>query len=117
MREASVRGTVTGTDSYAFLISTIKRQRGDDCGIKALMQTKLLTPKICKVLSKKVPVEIPVHLLRKANTIGVKDIYVFNNDLSEIGVYGNVVVVLGNSEFVDLQICPETVDAILEVLK
>lgn len=68
-------------------------------------------------LSTRFPAEIPAHLLFKANAIGVKNIYLHNNDLSDIGVYGNVVVVLRNCEFVDLQIYPETVEAVLDALK
>lgn len=79
------------------------------------MQTKLLTQEISKILYTKSPVEIPLDLKCKANAIGIKDIFIIEKDLSELGVYGNIIVVLHNHEFVDLRVYPN-VKAILDLL-
>lgn len=80
------------------------------------MPTKYITDNIITVLRDLSATEIPLYLHPKALSLNIREIYFFEKDLSFAGIYGNCVVTLNNGMFVDLQILPNNIEAVFQIL-
>lgn len=79
---------------------------------------KRLTPEIKNFLATLMPLEIPSNLAAKARSLRIDEIYYLRNlNLSEYGLYGNHIVIVDDSQYMDFDISPiNSVRAIIELL-
>lgn len=80
------------------------------------MPTKSVTNKVVTVLKDLSATEIPLYLRPKVLSLNIRKIYFFEDDFSSAGIYGNCVVTLNNGRFVDLQILPNNIEAVFQIL-
>lgn len=82
------------------------------------MPTKIISPEISNFLSSRIPLEIPLDLQHAAKMVGIKEIYYLGNkNLSQYGVYGNHIVTIGGSQYIDFDISPiNSVASIISLL-
>lgn len=81
------------------------------------MIKKFLTQEVFVALGGLVATTIPEHLQMKALSLNIKEVYFFNSDLSNYGIYGNCVVLLNENMYVDFQVIPNDIEALFQLLQ
>lgn len=63
---------------------------------------KMYTEQVASKLTNCKPFAIPEDLRNRKTECNIKDIYFLNKDLSDVGVYGNCIVVFNDGTYLDL---------------
>lgn len=81
------------------------------------MIKKFITQEVSVALEGLVETPIPPHLQMKALSLHIKEVYFFNSNLSNYGIYGNCVVLLNEGMYVDFQVIPNDIEALFQLLR
>lgn len=77
--------------------------------------TKFITERVASAISKLEPIEIPQDFQAVADSLNIRQVYFFDIDLSNVGVYGNGIVVLNNGNYIDFN-CQRDIETVLRLL-